>query len=242
MQCPLDSKQITFLKEGRSHGVVASSESNVNRVRKESDADRTIFNFILSDEKYSDRARVVLNESAKQDYEIERDASKFMSSNAAVPQIYVIDNGVHYAIDERPLGTGEYALGVRIGKEGSYTISMRPIDSDYEVVLVDKETDTDTNLNEDSYTFSSDVRTLNDRFAIKVSPKNVQSSIENMGSDRVGFSVNGNKLVVDCNAEISLYSVDGRLIYDGVVDGALELSSGIYILSIDGASCKIAVK
>lgn len=241
VQCPVNTTQIKFLNDGRKHNY-ASTSSNRSRAKMPQSANRTILNFILSDDSYSDRTRLVLNESASCDYEIERDASKFMSSNETVPQIYIIDNGVKYAIDERPLGTGEYALGVHIGKDGNYNIAMNSKDSEYEVLLIDNQADKITNLNSGTYSFESKSQTANNRFTIKINAKEEQSSIEDTETDTDGFYVNGNRLYIGQDVKISLYSIDGRLVYSGIVDGSVELSSGIYILSINGTTHKIAIK
>lgn len=242
VQCPVNTTQIKFFKDGRTHNFASSSEPSRARAKIPQSANRSILNFILSDGIYSDRTRLVLNETASCDYEIERDASKFMSSNEIVPQIYIIDNGVKYAINERPLGTGEYTLGVHIGKDGNYNIALNSKNSEYEVLLIDNKTNKITNLNSESYSFESKSQTSNNRFTVKINAKGNQSSIEDIETGAVGFHVNENRLYIDQDANINLYSVDGKLVYSGIVDGSVELSSGIYILSINGNTHKIAIK
>lgn len=242
VQCPVNTNQIKFFKDGRTHNFVSSSEPSRARAKMPQSANRSILNFILSDGIYSDRTRLVLNETASCDYEIERDASKFMSSNETVPQIYIVDNGVKYAINERPLGAGEYTLGIHIGKDGHYNIALNSKDSEYEVLLIDNKTNKITNLNSESYSFESESQTSNNRFTVKIRAKGNQSSIEDIETGAAGFHVNGNRLYIDQDANINLYSVDGRLVYSGIVDGSVELSSGIYILSINGTTHKIAIK
>lgn len=242
VQCPLNTNEIKFSEEGRTHSFSSSSAAYRSRAMAQTSDNRSILNFIISDDNFSDRARLVLNETAAYDYEIERDASKFMSSNESVPQLYIIDNGINYAIDERPLGSGEYILGVRIGKEGNYKLSLNSKDSDYEVLLIDHETNETIDLNKNSYSFESSAQTVNNRFSIKVSAKGGESSIESPITDVVSFYVNGNKLYVDQEVALSIYSVDGKLIFNGIVDGSVQLSSGIYILSINNVSHKIVIK
>ncbi|WP_295730729.1 leucine-rich repeat domain-containing protein [uncultured Muribaculum sp.] len=242
VQCPLNTNQVKFHKDGRTHNYTSSPIPDYLRSRAQASNSRSILNFIISNEKYSDRTRLVLNESASYDYEIEKDASKFMSSNENVPQIYIIDNGVHYAIDERPLGTGEYSLGVYIGTEGDYKIALNANNSEYDIFLVDKEANETTKLNEKTYSFKSASQTANNRFALKVMPRGGLSSIGGVSANNAGFTVNGNKLSVDNNTPISIYTIDGRLIYHGIVDDPIELSSGIYLLSISNTTHKIAIK
>ena len=242
VQCPVNTTQIKFSKDGRKHSFASSSNPYRSRAKMPQSTNRTILNFILSNDTYSDRTRLVLNETASSEYEIERDASKFMSSNEIVPQIYIIDNGVKYAINERPFGTGEYTLGVHIGKEGHYNIALNSKDSEYEVSLIDNQTNNITNLNSETYSFESKSQTADNRFTIKINTKGNQSSIEDLGTNTVDFYINGNRLYVEQDVNISLYSIDGKLVYSGTVNGSVELSSGIYILSINGSTHKIAIK
>lgn len=240
VQCPVNTNQVTFMKDGRTHDYKSTSDSYYSPARTQASSGRSILNFTITDDNYSDRARLVLNESASCDYEIECDASKFMSSDETVPQIYIIDNGISYAINERPLGIGEFTLGVKIGNAGSHRISLDAKNSDYNVVLVDNETNKTTDLVSGSYTFESGVQTYNNRFTVKVSAN--QSSVEDITSDSAGFTVSGNSLTVECGTEVSLYAIDGKLIFNGVVDGTLELPSGIYLLTINNTTHKIAIK
>lgn len=240
VQCTDFANQIKFLKDGRSHDYVTSSDPYSVPANAQSAGARSILNLMLAGESYSDRARLVLNEAATSGYEIDKDASKFMSSDESVPQIYIIDNGINYAIDERPLGSGEFSLGMRIGKKGSYRISLDANCADYDILLIDNETNVITDLTDASYSFESSAQTANNRFAIKVSAK--ESSIESVPSAEVRFSVSGHMLSVDSPVAVSIYSVDGKLLYSGIVDGSIELRSGIYLLSVNNTTHKIAIK
>ena len=241
VQCPVNTNQIKFRKEGRTHNYSTSSIPS-SRSRAISATDRAILNFAISDENYSDRTRLVINEEASSEYEIEKDASKFMSSNAEVPQIYILDNGISYAIDERPLGTGEYAIGVRTGKDGDYKITLNALNSDYDVTLIDKETNRTVDLTRGEYSFTSAAQTSTNRFSVRIASRGTESSIENIEAATPGYTINGNQLMVEGNTAVSIISIDGRTIYSGIVDGSVELPSGIYLLSIGNSTHKIAIK
>jgi len=241
VQCPVNTNQVKFRKEGRTHNYSTSSIPS-SRSRAMSATDRAILNFAISDENYSDRTRLVINEEASSEYEIEKDASKFMSSNTEVPQIYILDNGISYAIDERPLGTGEYALGVRTGKDGDYKITLNALNSDYDVTLIDKETARIVDLTRGEYSFTSAAQTSTNRFSVRIASRGTESSIENIEAATPGYTINGNQLMVEGNTAVSIISIDGRTIYSGIVDGSVELHSGIYLLSIGNSTHKIAIK
>lgn len=242
VQCPVNTNQIKFYKDGRTHSYRPSSSLYYSPAEAPLSGNRFIFNFILADDTYSDRARLVLNDEATCDYEIERDANKFMSNNEKVPQIYIIDNGIHYAIDERPLGTGEFSLGIRIGKEGNYKISLNTDNLDYDILLIDTMTGEIIDLSESSYSFESAPQTINNRFVVKVVSKGGMSSIDNPAMHTTGFSINGHQLSIERNMPVSIYSIDGLLVYNGIVEGYVDLPSGIYLLSIDNRTHRIAIK
>ena len=88
----------------------------------ESGNNRRIINLSLSDGKQTDRTRVVINEAASDAYELDKDASKFISTEAA--QIYTVNGGVQYAINECPMGNGVMAVGTYFNADGEYSISL----------------------------------------------------------------------------------------------------------------------
>ena len=88
------------------------------------------------------------------DYEIARDAAKFMSFEADVPQIYTIDEeGNGYAINERPMDDGRVQLAYYAGQEATYTIKAQRADG--QVYLYDAEEDQTVDLTKEDYTFQS---------------------------------------------------------------------------------------
>jgi hypothetical protein len=129
-------------------------------------ADRYVFNITISDGETTDRTRVVLNEEAKAGYEQDKDASKFMSLNDEVAQIYSVADA-KYAINERPMANGEVKLGVHFGKQGTYTIALNT-KVDAEVVLVDLLTGKEIRLDgSEGYTFEANEGDTEDRFVVR---------------------------------------------------------------------------
>lgn len=108
-----------------------------------------------------------MNDNASLDYEIECDASKFMSFETSVPQIFTVDaSGNGYAINERPLTDGKVKLAYYAGGSAFYTISATR--SDGEIYLYDSQLNKTVNLGEQDYTFHSDATegTNNTRFVL----------------------------------------------------------------------------
>ncbi|MGM9734621.1 MAG: hypothetical protein ACI3YT_10945 [Prevotella sp.] len=138
VQCPLNSNEVVFGADGRQHSHELSAENQGAKARAIGDAGRHIHNFTLRDGTYSDQCRIVINEAASASYEMDKDASKFMSTNADVPQIYSVGSGVAYSINEMPLGEGIVPIAIYAGNNTKLTLhyeaGANAID---EVVLVD---------------------------------------------------------------------------------------------------------
>lgn len=183
VQRPIDTGNIVFAKEGRQTNrnvrtIDTSVKSRANSLNVES---RVVANITLTDGEHTDRTRVVLNNKALMDYEIDKDATKFMSNDAFVPQIYTTMKGVNYAINERPMSDGVVFLNLYIGKDGNYTISLPEDISGYIVKLEDKQEGKMVELNANEvYSFYAKSGNLNGRFVLHFS--NEVTGIEHVES------------------------------------------------------------
>jgi hypothetical protein len=139
----------------------------------------------------------VINEAAKLDYEISRDAAKFFDSGNKLQQIYTIANGTNYAINERPEGDGTTNIGMIIAKAGEYTLRMQT-ESELPVTLIDHETGTYQRFNAgDTYTFSAVPGTINNRFTLLVGHATDVHQVMNETSsvkDQPTYNLNGQKV------------------------------------------------
>lgn len=201
VQCPINKSYMRFKVEGRSHEYTSyTSDYDRARVARQMDkfeANRSLYNIVLSNEKYIDKTRLVLNEKAKLDYELNCDASKFMSSNTSVPQVYIIENGQRMSIDERPLIDGVVELGVYCGITDEYTISLTSTDSNKgSLILIDKETGTETDLAHNAYHFKAMAGTYDNRFILRIGNNTTgiqQIEEQNKVVTKI-FNLNGQKL------------------------------------------------
>ena len=211
VQRPADSNSIVFKKEGRLHYLDNYDEYRVpsaHRVSK-SFSSRSVYNFLLENAEYSDRARLVVNEDAKMDYEINCDAGKFMSSNADVPQLYINDSGVLYAINERPLGSGVIGMGAYFGKDGEYTLSLQENpNNNFSVILTDRLTGCKTDLSVDDYTFNAPAGTCNNRFTITLeNTTGIEEWVEDEDSAGDIYTLDGKKVTNVDNLPAGVYLV-----------------------------------
>ena len=156
VQKPNGVSNIVFHKEGRQFtpeiNHAASVPAKLSRIME---GNRLLFNIQITDDNYQDKTRVVINEKAALDYEMECDAAKFMSLNEQVPQIFTTDSYSNkYAINERPLSDGHVKLAYYVGVPGFYTISATRADSD--IYLFDTLMNKNINLQQQDYMFHSD--------------------------------------------------------------------------------------
>ena len=213
VQRPTDSNSIVFKKEGRLHYLdnLDNDEyrgSPAQRTGK-SLPSRSVYNFLLENAEYSDRARLVVNEDARMDYEINCDAGKFMSSNADVPQLYINDSGVLYAINERPLGSGVIGMGAYFGKDGEYTLSLQENpNNNFSVILTDRLTGCKTDLSVDDYTFNAPAGTCNNRFTVTLeNTTGIEECVEDEDSAGDIYTLDGKKVTNVDNLPAGVYLV-----------------------------------
>lgn len=210
VQKPAGETALTFGSEGRetyTQSVEVQANAKLRRAMVRKNSDRQIINLTISDGENADKTRVVFNEAKSMSYEAECDASKFFTTEA-VPQIYSVCNGVSYSINERPGAEGCVDLGVRISKDGVYTIEAARMDTP--MLLIDHETGTTTDMSEGAYCFTAKAGTYADRFSM-VKAENVtaiasikadadNSSVYDLGGRKVTMPQRG--VVIKANKKV----------------------------------------
>lgn len=203
---------------------------------------RSLFNIHVSGENGSDRTRIVVNEEASAAYESNRDASKFMSSDELVPQIFVNNSNVRMAINEAPLGNGEFTIGTRFGKKGEYTISLDTRDAEaYSALLIDNVTGETTDLTVSDYVFEADAALNDSRFTLAL---NSTTAVDAVAAEGLEINVDGNVLSIRNNSavEISVAAIDGKTVASELsADFCATLESGIYIVKAGQKTVKVKV-
>ncbi len=232
VQCPENANAMIFRNGGRTDTYTQPTQI-LNAPAFTTFADnnsRLVYNLKLSNDSASDRTRFVLNENASLDYEISSDASKFLSGDNVTPQIYVMENGQRFAIDERPYANGQIDLGIYIAQPGQYTISLmsNPNDGKYPI-LTDKLNGERTNLANANYQFQATAGFNDERFMITF--EEIPAGMEDQTED------------VTYLEEGDVYTMDGRFVMH--IDSRYELQnlmSGVYVIKNENRMEKIAIK
>ena len=241
---------IVLQTAGRQIESSVKRAKNVMAKSKSSRADnRIIFNIELGTDTIEDMTRIVLNENALSTYEIECDASKFMSMNTDVAQIYSIDSENNYlSINERPQEEGIVSLGVYLpNANNSYSISATI--SKGEAILYDSELNVSHNLSEGSYEFSTKSEGFNNnRFSINLKAGNfsaIENLLENKNNIVVAPTENGINILNAIGCEYKVAGIDGYIYSKATAQNEKEyvpLQKGIYLVMVGGDSFKIIVK
>ena len=244
VQCSAGNDTIAFAIDGRqTDNSVRTLEFAPQRVRKVN-SDRRVFNLYLENDNFAEHARFVINEDASLAYEFTCDAAKFMSEDAAVQQLFIIEGGERLAINERPLANGEIALGTYFGKAGSYTFALDTRATDMEVVLLDKYTGVETDLLTGSYVFNTEGGTFTDRFVIRV--KRIGGIVDAIETTPVAevkaVAQSGAIYITNATTPIYVYNAAGALVAtENGNDVTLVVAPGVYMVKVDGEIHKVSV-
>lgn len=245
VQCPEGVNAISFPKAGRQLTSEISSQSAI-RAKETIVKERKLYDILITSvELANDQTRVVINPSASDSYDMATDASKFMSMDSSVPQIYTIDaEGNYYAINEGTVATGIVRLGFYASENGCYTISLSRTTGD-EIYLVDNATSTVTNLMDSEYNFVADAGIDNSRFELRFS-KDLITGLSTVKPDNIEIQTIGKSVIIKgIIGDVKIYSVDGKLMDSVRLTGDVyecELEPGAYIVYANGEAFKVYVK
>ncbi len=245
IQKPVGTEAISFTAEGRQMDTAIRQRATT---RSAVSPDRTVFNFTLSDGQSTDRTRVVINPEASMDYEMSCDAAKFMSDDQTVPQIFTLDNqGKYYAINERPLNDGLVSVGFYTGAKGNYTLSLADASATAdEVTLIDKQTGSQTRLDQESYTFTTEAGLYSERFELRLKTRTMTGleEHENAKSARVWAEAGQIVIIAQPGSEMMACNINGQVIArQALTQGNTTLSvvPGVYVVNIGKETFKIMV-
>ncbi|MDD6099513.1 MAG: leucine-rich repeat protein [bacterium] len=238
VQVPDQTESIEFSQTGQSLVPYVPETRSALRASM----NRQVFNLRLTQEGKSDRSRVVLNPDAKGDYEVARDAAKWMSEEVSSPQLYTLDNkGTKYAINELPTTTGIVPLGIRVGTDGLMTLALTGDPGSLR--LYDKELKREVDLSEGDYTFMARKGTIENRFELRFSSATANEPVT---AESVRVYANASQLVVEAPEQmaVSVYSTAGVLLHQTTMTATrwnCPLSAGIYVVRVGDTNHKVII-
>ncbi len=228
VQAPRSDINVGFMTAFRQTYQNTNNVASADNKSASINNNRKLINLTFTDGTLTDRTRVVFNESASSGYELGTDMAKTMSRDASAPQVYTVNDGIMYSINERPLGDSRVDLGVKVAKQGTYTFSAERADGP--AILTDNATGVTVDLSERSYEVRLESGTYNDRFTLNKS--DIATGIENISLTDI-----------DQNEEVDVYDIAGRLLKRNVTVGEVKKADkGVYILKGATSTYKVAVK
>lgn len=248
VQKPDEIDNIIFHKEGRQFtSSVERATYAAAKAKTTSGANRLLFDIqFANDNDITDETRVVLNDNATCAYEMSCDASKFMSIENGVPQIFTLDNnGNTYAINERPVEDGNVTLGYLAAQAGFYTVSA--VRTDGIVYLYDKKMNKTVDLTVQDYTFytegNEDVDTS--RFTLMFDD-NSTTSVDAVNKAKISVYGSDGQICINGAASQNalVFTTDGRCIYNETCKSetmSIAVQAGAYIVKIGNSTYKIIV-
>lgn len=215
VQCPgTEVQTISFPTQGKQLTNVIESQNAAKMRDGKEISTRQLIDLEVRNGEVTDKTRVVMNEEASLDYDMDCDASKFMSTEA--PQIYTIgEDGTAYAINERPVGEGDIQLGFYAEKQGSFTISM-PRCQAKKVYLVDEAENLTIDLTAQDYGFTASKGKQETRFRLVIESdeatdiKDVENESDEASEEGAIYNLNG-QLVGDDYKGVVIK--DGKKVY-----------------------------
>ena len=244
VQCPEGTEFISFPQNGRQLTSVITNQSAARPMYSQA-SNRQLIDITISADKYTDKTRVVLNETSTLGYETSYDACKFMTMENGVPQIYTIDNEeTEYAINERPLDKGIVKLGLVVSTSGTHRISM-PRNEAGSVILIDHKAGVKHDLSKGDYEFTAEAGTYNSRFTLNITSSS-ETGIEDAEMADGALECDGNNILVNgIKGNVSVYTVDGRKVAETCSNGNVSFNNmpqGIYIVRTVQGTGKVTVK
>ena len=137
--------------------------------------------------------------------------NKLDNFNKNIASIFVSKNNKRYGIASYDKDITEIAVCFDAKQMGNYTIAAKPQGEFETLVLVDRFTGIETNLLEESYSFTATSSDSYDRFIVKFD--NGQQTTDN---SHFAY-VSGEELIVEVEGTVQLIDVMGRVIYTSAV-------------------------
>ena len=240
VQKPEGTESVGFTAEDqmtKTQSETLKAQQAKARLARKIDVQRLLVNLVLEHDSVTDRTRVVFNNRQKMSYETACDAAKFETTG--VPQLYTLDDdGVRYAINERPMNDGVVRIGFTASLSGEYTLDAVRMDT--EVVLYDAEMNVVHDFKNGAYAFYSDKGTFEDRFTLGV-PNNEATGVEEVELEQVVEVVEGG-IAFSADATATIYNAAGVAVAKQQGAGTVMLQPGVYVVSVGNKNLKVVVK
>ncbi|WP_258097211.1 hypothetical protein [Marinoscillum pacificum] len=236
---------------------MAGNNNNANFYRASSTLQQPKIKLALAGDQFESETLVAFDLLATNDIDYALDAKRKLANTAV--SLYSINNGVELAIQALGLSSLDditIPLGYTVKESGDYLIKTKQlegINEDLSVWLVDLESNTSYNLQENvDISVHLDKKASDKRFALKVLSSRVLAET-NMASDLTLLKANERGLTIRYAKKdqyITVYDVNGRVHFNKTIYGEEQPVSvdvklnrhQVYILKVGNESLKFSIK
>jgi hypothetical protein len=195
--------------------IVNTTPSGLAAKKNSSAIDKTMLRLELQQAGETlDKTYVQLREEeGTEGFDLNLDLTKIINKGA---NIYTVVYGDQMAGNVVPAEELTIPLGIVITEAGEYTFALPSNTNGVTVELIDNELNTTTNLQALDHTIRLTAGTHEGRFALRIQPSKVTTSLENIDSEATGDKAGVRKFIIDgalyMQKDGVLYDAQGKLV------------------------------
>ena len=202
----------------------------------------------------SDETVLYFNTNASNNYD-SYDAVKISNASTNIPELFTIatvgsEQLAINGMNSIPLET-EIPLGFTTGESNVFIIKASQI-SEFEtgtqIILLDKLLNKEQDLTLGDYSFSSDIASNTDRFALVFKTSSIATTVNSTANNNLWISKNNNnQIVVTGGNLVTVYNISGQKIVVRNITSSITvldnyLPSGVYFVNLGNADKMITKK
>ena len=246
----IGSGSFTFSNAMRSH-----QTSNPLKVKAANNAIMPLLRLQVSNSSnISDETVLYFNTNASNNYD-SYDAVKISNASTNIPELFTIatvgsEQLAINGMNSIPLET-EIPLGFTTGESNVFIIKASQI-SEFEtgtqIILLDKLLNKEQDLTLGDYSFSSDIASNTDRFALVFKTSSIATTVNSTANNNLWISKNNNnQIVVTGGNLVTVYNISGQKIVVRNITSSITvldnyLPSGVYFVNLGNADKMITKK
>ena len=210
--------------------------TNAMRTHTSSDKEATVFSkgIVLSanSQNYSDALYIVFDQSANENFELPRDAWKFISGTTGICQIWSQCPDGNLAVDVRP-ETKSIQLGFANNEAGTYSIGIQEIADISTAILEDTKLNIFHDLSEGAYSFDWRLNDDETRFKLHLNT----TAVQEINGSAVQAYVAGGNIIIQSDQQpqrITLTDITGRTlgVWEHTETIPVPKTAGVYLVTL----------
>ncbi len=191
---------------------------------------------------YSDALYIVFDAAANENFELPRDAWKFISGTAGICQIWSKCPDGNLAVDVRPQ-TESIPLGFTNNEAGTYSIGIQEIADISTATLEDTKLNIFHDLTQGAYTFDWSLTDDETRFKLHLNT----TAVEEINGNAVQAYVAGGNIIIQSESQaerVILTDIAGRTlgIWGNVENIPAPQTDGVYLVTVETGNQRITKK